>query len=177
MFAELGIYGASRAKSIPQYKPFIAMSCFTIDIFQPAWFRIAIFQLRWPLILIWTVFFFTEHFSLLFLILLFPQPTLFSRSSEFVADNDDVMCKKTSYRRQCSSPGNMSALWWELGMVALIGFFFPPSCSAQRLARMSGMFLLHLLFFTPRQSQVRVYPVPWTSTTLSFELVGGNSVL
>ena len=164
MFAELGIYGASRAKSIPQYKPFIAMSCFTIDIFLPAWFRIAIFQLRWPLILIWTVFFFPEHFSLLFLILQFPRPTLFSRSSEFVADNDDVMCKKTSYRRQCSSPGNMSALWWELGMVALWDFsshqvaqlkdlpgcrgcFFYTSC----FSRLDNLEWEYILFLEPQQ--------------------------
>ena len=56
-----------------------------------------------------------------------------------------------------------------IGDGGTLRLFFPPSCSAQRLARMSGMFLLHLLFFTPRQSQVRVYPVPWTSTTLIFE--------
>ena len=30
MFAELGIYGARRAKSIPRYKPFVAMSSFTL---------------------------------------------------------------------------------------------------------------------------------------------------
>ena len=110
MFAELGIYGAPQAKSILQYKPFIAMSSFTHwlwYIFFSALFRTKTYQPTWK----GTVFDFEFWFSSskcqqrkLF-VSLYPaislKPNFFSRSTRVVADNDDVMSKKTSRKHVC----------------------------------------------------------------------------
>lgn len=118
MFAELGIYGARRAKSIPRYKPFVAMSSFTLwrwHTFFSALFSSPIRTQSWqpPR---------SRSLRSRFQNSLSLKPNFFSGSTQTMTMSW-VVRRPTSKAR----PGNTSARWWEVG-VAPILFFPPPLC-------------------------------------------------